>query len=99
MKIALIENFGSDFYGARLRYAQFLKDKGHEVVAIIPNDGYVEKISQKGIRTIAVDLDIRKRSLVSMFQYAQKLRTIFRKENFDVIHLYRMQPNLIGTFT
>lgn len=97
MKIALIENFGSDFYGARLRYAQFLKEKGHEVIAIVPNDGFADKIKEVGIRTIALDIDIRQRSLGSMLCFAKQLRKIFKNENFDVIHFYRMQPNLIGT--
>ena len=97
MKIALIENFGSDFYGARVRYALFLQKLGHDVVAIVPNDGYVDKIRQEGINTIAIDIDIRKRNLSSMFSFGLKLGEIFRKEKFDVIHLYRMQPNIIGT--
>lgn len=97
MKIALIENFGSDFYGARVRYALFLQKLGHDVVAIVPNDGYTEKIRNAGINTIAIDIDIRERSLSAMLKFGQKLGKIFRKEKFDVIHLYRMQPNIIGT--
>lgn len=97
MKIALIENFGSDFYGARMRYAQFLQEKGHEVIAIIPNDGFAQKIQDEGIKTIALDVDIRKRNLFSMLTFAKELIKIFKKEKFDVIHLYRMQPNIIGT--
>lgn len=97
MKIALIENFGSDFYGARLRYALFLQRKGHEVIAVVPNDGFIDKISEKGIRTISIDIDIRKRNLETMYSYARKLRRIFKEEKFDVIHLYRMQPNILGS--
>ena len=97
MKIALVENFGSDFYGARVRYALFLQKLGHEVIAIVPNDGYTEKIRNAGINTIAIDIDIRERSLSVMLKFGQKLGKIFRKEKFDVIHLYRMQPNIIGT--
>lgn len=97
MKIALIENFGSDFYGARLRFALFLQNLGHEVIAIVPNDGYADKIKEAGITTIALDIDIRKRSVGSMLSFGLQLGNIFKKEKFDVIHLYRMQPNIIGT--
>lgn len=97
MKIALIENFGSDFYGARLRYALFLKEKGHDVIAIVPNDGYVEKIKKAGITTLPLDIDIRKRSLGNMLTFAKGLKKIFIQEKFDVVHFYRMQPNIIGT--
>lgn len=97
MKIALIENFGSDFYGARLRYALFLQKLGHEVIAIVPNDGYAHIIKDAGITTIALDIDIRQRSLGAMISFGFQLGKIFKRENFDVIHLYRMQPNIIGT--
>lgn len=97
MKIALIENFGSDFYGARLRYALFLQNLGHEVIAIVPNDGYADKIKEAGITTIALDIDIRQRSLGAMVSFGFQLGKIFKREKFDVIHLYRMQPNIIGT--
>lgn len=97
MKIALIENFGSDFYGARLRYALFLQNLGHDVIAIVPNDGYADKIKEARITTIALDIDIRQRSLGAMLSYGFQLGKIFKREKFDVIHLYRMQPNIIGT--
>ncbi|WP_313097673.1 glycosyltransferase family 4 protein [Empedobacter sp.] len=97
MKIALIENFGSDFYGARLRYALFLQKLGHEVIAIVPNDGYADKIKEAGITTIALDIDIRQRSIGAMLSFGFQLGKIFKREKFDVIHLYRMQPNIIGT--
>ncbi|MDH0673402.1 glycosyltransferase family 4 protein [Empedobacter sp. GD03861] len=97
MKIALIENFGSDFYGARLRYALFLQNLGHEVIAIVPNDGYADKIKEAGITTIALDIDIRQRSLGAMLSFGFQLGKIFKREKFDIIHLYRMQPNIIGT--
>lgn len=97
MKIALIENFGLDFYGARLRYALFLQEQGHEVVAIIPNDGYADKIRSYGIPVITIDIKIHTRNLKTVRSYYKELKSIFKKEKFDVIHLYRMQPNLIGT--
>ena len=97
MKIALIENFGSDFYSARLRYALFLQENGHEVLAVVPNDGFADKIQKAGIKTIALDINIRKRSVSTMFSFAMQLCKIFIREKFDVIHFYRLQPNLIGT--
>lgn len=97
MKIALIENTGSDFFISRIRYALFLKSKGHQVIAIVPKDGYTAEINAAGIDTIEVELDMRMRSLKTMIQLSKALRGIFKKEKFDVIHFYRMQPNLIGT--
>lgn len=100
MKIALVENFGGDFYKARVRYAKFLTSKGHDVYAILPNDGYIKKVQDEGVKVIPLNLpDVRERSLSNIFAYLKKLRAIFKKETFDVVHLYRMQPNLIGSFS
>lgn len=98
MKIALVENFGADFVGARLRFALFLKENGVEVTAIIPKDGCREIIEKHGIRVIEVGANIRGNGIVNKIKYALKLRAILRSENFDIVHFYRLQPNIIGTF-
>jgi glycosyltransferase involved in cell wall biosynthesis len=98
MKIALVENFGADFVGARLRYALFLKENGVEVTAIIPQDGCREIIEKQGIRVIEVGANIRGNGIINKINYAVKLRAILRSENFDIAHFYRLQPNIIGTF-
>lgn len=98
MKIALVENFGADFVGARLRFALFLKENGVKVTAIIPQDGCREIIEKHGIRVIEVGANIRGNGIVNKIKYALKLRAILRSENFDIVHFYRLQPNIIGTF-
>ena len=59
MKIALVENFGADFVGARLRFAQYLIKNGVNVIAIIPNDGHKKIIEESGIKVIEVGANIR----------------------------------------
>lgn len=97
MKVALVENFGLDFYKARLRYAHFLRKKGNEVIVIIPNDGFQDAISDEGFKTIVVGSNIRGRNLKHAMEYVLDLVRIFRRESFDLIHFYRLQPNIIGT--
>ena len=72
MKIALVENFGSDFFKARLRYAKFLKEKGEDVFIIVPNDGFVSQIEAEGIKVIAVGSNIRGKNLKNKFDYAKR---------------------------
>ncbi|MDX1828790.1 MAG: glycosyltransferase [Lutibacter sp.] len=98
MKIALVENFGSDFVGARLRFAVFLKEKGIEVTAIIPQDGHREFVENRGIGVIEVGANIRGNGIKNKFEYAKQLKQILKKESFDIVHFYRLQPNIIGTF-
>lgn len=98
MKIALVENFGADFVGARLRFASYLKEKGYDVTAIVPKDGHKEIIEARGIRVIEVGSSVRGKGLSVKLDYYRELKKNFKKEKFDVIHLFRLQPNLIGTF-
>jgi|SaaInlStandDraft_1057018.scaffolds.fasta_scaffold03629_3 glycosyltransferase involved in cell wall biosynthesis len=97
MKIALVENFGADFVGARLRFALYLRNKGVSVTAIIPNDGHKDIIEEKGIEVIEVGANIRGNGLANKIEYARKLKNMLIQQNFDIVHFYRLQPNLIGT--
>lgn len=98
MKIALVENFGADFVGARLRFAIYLKNNGVAVTAIIPKDGHKLLIEEQGIRVIEVGVNIRGKGVQKKIDYALKLKGILKEEKFDIVHFYRLQPNIIGTF-
>lgn len=98
MKIALIENLGVDFFNARLRYALYLQNLGYEVYAIVPDDGFLHKIKLYGVNVIAVSNNIRGPGVINKLIYARDLIKIFRNNHFDIVHTYRLQPNIIGTF-
>ena len=97
-KIALVENLGVDFYNARLRYALHLEKLGYSVTAIIPNDGFLEKIKSHGINVINVGDNIRGPGICNKLLYVKNLIQIFRSNEFDIVHTFRLQPNIIGTF-
>ncbi|MGB0294888.1 MAG: glycosyltransferase family 4 protein [Flavobacteriaceae bacterium] len=98
MKIAIIENTGKDFFSSRIKLSLFLQSNGHQIYAIVPDDGFSKKINDKGIKVITVQSDVRKKSILSQLYYLFKLYRIFKKNNFDVVHCFRIQPNLIGCF-
>ena len=98
MKIALVENFGADFVGARLRLAIYLQNQGFIITAIIPNDGHREIIESRGIRVIEVNGNIRAKGILVKLNFAKQLKLILKQENFNVVHFFRLQPNIIGTF-
>jgi glycosyltransferase involved in cell wall biosynthesis len=97
MKIALIENLSLELFNARTRYAQYLIKQGHEVVAIVPNDGYEKRIEKAGIKVITLNLNIRSINAKAYLSYWRQLYRIFNEECFDVVHFFKMPPNLIGT--
>lgn len=96
MKILIIENSGEDFYKSRLRLAIFFKEKGHDVYAGVPDDGHTTKIQDRGIEVICLGEIIRGRGLKNVLGFAFKLLKVFQRNEFDIIHCYRMQPNIVG---
>ena len=96
MKIAVIENTGKDFYSSRVRLCKFLIEKGYDVYAIVPESEFSKKILKEGIKVIDIKLDIRKKNPFVLFKYIYLLNQIFKVNKFDVIHCFRIQPNLIG---
>jgi glycosyltransferase involved in cell wall biosynthesis len=98
LKIALVENFGPDFLSARIRYSKFLENKGFDVWAVVPDvDGVIPEIENQGIKVHPIALNVRERGLKNLVSYWFMLYRLFKKEQFNVVHLYRMQPNFIGT--
>lgn len=98
-KIILIENFGSDFYKARLSYAKYLKSEGFEVSALVPDDEYAALIENEGIKTYTYPFSRKNKGILQLFRLAKTFRMIFRENAFDVVHSYRFQPNLLNTLS
>lgn len=97
-RIALIENTGKDFFKARMRLAKYLKNNGFEITVIVPNDGYLTKIEEANFKVIPVGKIIRGKGISNQIKFAVDLYKILKKNQFDIIHCFRMQPNIIGGF-
>lgn len=96
MKIAIVETLGIEFMRSKLRFSLYMKSKGLDVTAIIPDDGFCEEIENHGIKVIKVDLDIRRTGLKNLVNYAFILKRIFKDNEFSLIHFTRFQPNIVG---
>ena len=97
MRIAIVENTGSDFFYSRLRLCKFLKKRGYEITAIIPDDGYSEKIKNSGFEVLVLSGNIRGTQIKNKLKLFLDFYKIFKKNKFDIIHFFRLQPNLAGT--
>ena len=95
MKIAIIENSGKDFFTSRIRLANFLKQKGFNIIAIVPNDGFANKINDAGFEVLVVGEKIRGRGVLNQIKFAADFYKILKNNDFDVVHCFRMQPNII----
>lgn len=97
-KILIIENFGADFFQSRLSLATALINQGFEVHALIPNDGFGDKIANEGVRVQSYSLDRSNKGIIQLLRLIFIYRQIFKREQFDLIHSFRFQPNLITCF-
>lgn len=95
-KIILIENFGSDFYEARLSYAKFLQRNGYRVFALVPNDNFVKLIENEGIETFSYDFSRKNKGPLQLFHLARLFSKVFKENEIDIVHSYRFQPNLLN---
>lgn len=95
-KVLLIENFGSDFYNARLTYAKYLIDAGFEVYALVPDDNFADLIEKSGIEVFKYDFNRNDKGLFQILRLSRLYRKIIVNNNIDIIHSYRFQPNLLN---
>jgi glycosyltransferase involved in cell wall biosynthesis len=99
-KVLLIENYASDFYGARLPLAKSLVSKGWDVYAMIPSGSeYVSMIQQQGIQVIQYDLDRKNKGFSQLYQLLKTYRRIIKEHDFKIVHSFRFQPNLINALS
>lgn len=94
-RILLVENFGSDFWISRISIAKMLIEKGYEVHALIPNDGFGDKLRSLGIIVNSYSLNRSNKGLIQVLRLFIIYRRLIIREKFDIIHSFRFQPNLI----
>lgn len=97
-KILIVENFGADFFQSRTALAKSLINQGYEVHALIPNDGFGDKLVELGIHVNSYTLDRSNKGIIQILKLILFYRQLFRREQFDIIHSFRFQPNLISCF-
>lgn len=93
----LVANTDWYLYNFRLSLAQFLRQKGWQVVLISPPGRFVPAIQREGFRWVEWELDRRSmnpvRELIALFQ----LWLVYRREKPDLVHHLTVKPVLYGS--
>jgi len=95
----LIENFSADFYKARVPLAKFLSNIGWDVYALVPKNEYNEMVFSEGINVIEYNFDRKNKGLIQVIRLIKIYWTIIRDYDFDVIHSFRFQPNVLNVLS
>jgi len=95
--IAIAENYGIDFVNFRVSYANFLKSKGHDIIAIIPDDGSVDTIETGGLTVRTYDLKKNSLNPLNLIRNIRIFRRIQKDHDINLFHTFRLQPNIIAS--
>lgn len=95
MKIAQLCAVDFTLYHFLLPLMRAMRDAGHEVVGIASDGPFVEKIRAEGFRVEPVYIE-RSFNLLRHSGSARRLKTLFRQERFDIVHVHTPVAALIG---
>jgi glycosyltransferase involved in cell wall biosynthesis len=95
-KILLFENSCTDFFNSRYSFALFLQKNGLEVYALIPKSENYSKHILDGINIIEYEFNRNSSNLLQIFKTIMLLRKLSTIHNFELIHSFRFEPNLIN---
>ncbi len=98
LHIGIVANTAFNIYNFRLNLILALKQAGHHVYAIAPNDSYVALLQQQNIECIEIKNLARKgTNPVNDLKLVLELKNIYKKLQLDVVLQYTIKPNIYGT--
>lgn len=94
MRVAVVANTSWYLYNFRLNLMRSLAAAGHQVIAIAPDDAYVDKLTQAGIQHYAIPLQGTSiNPLREIFTVLSLLR-VFRQQRIAVALTYTPKGNI-----
>lgn len=97
-KVGVIANTSWNIINFRGGLIQAIRDAGHEVIIIAPQDEYSEELEKLNFKIIYLQSLSRKgtnplRDLALTFELAK----IYRKQKLDIVLQYTIKPNIYGS--
>lgn len=98
-KIGIVLNTAWNIHNFRLGLIKALIDAGYAVVAIAPEDNFVDSIKATGATFVPLKQLSRKGvNPVKDWLLYRELYTIFKNEALDAVLLYTIKPNIYGNW-
>ncbi|MBV6642042.1 MAG: glycosyltransferase family 4 protein [Cyclobacteriaceae bacterium] len=94
MKIAIIINTSWNIYNFRKGLIDHFMSKGHQVVAIAPQDDYSQKLVELGCSYYALDFPGTSTNPIKDLSLVWRLYRILKTANPDIILTYTIKPNI-----
>ncbi|MDC0561209.1 glycosyltransferase family 4 protein [Bacteroidia bacterium] len=96
MKIIISTNTTWNIYNFRLSLIQDLLENGHEILAVAPRDGYVDKLEELGVKCYHVNLNPKGTNPITDLNLVYQYSKLFRLIKPDLILSYTIKPNIYG---
>lgn len=97
MKVLVISPKNKTLFNFRGDLIKSIKEKGHEVVAIGPNQDFIEDVTNLGVRFIEVPFSKDNVSILGDLKYYRQLKEVLKQEKPDVVFGYTIKPVVYGS--
>lgn len=97
MRVAIVINTSWNIYNFRLGLVKSLIERGDEVIAIAPKDGFSELLIQEGCAFIPLEMDTKGSNPVKDVFLIYRLYKTYKKAKPDIILQYTIKPNIYGS--
>lgn len=94
MKIAVVANTGWYIFNFRRNLISALRQAGHEVVAVAPEDDYCNALRREGVPVLCIPLDVAGTHPRRELRSVLALRQVLRREGADLVLSYTPKGNL-----
>ncbi len=97
MRIAIVINTSWNIFNFRKNLVLTLLEKGHQVIAIAPQDAHSEHLVSWGCEFFPLEMENKGTNPVQDLKLILELRKIYLKARPDVILQYTIKPNIYGS--
>ena len=96
-KAIIVSNTSWYIYNFRRTLAEFLREKGWDVLLVSPTDPYAEKLQAMGFRWRPWEVERKTLGPLGEFAAMRTLTALYREEQPDIVHHHTIKPNLYGS--
>ena len=96
--IALVGNYSLGMYRFRKELILALRDAGHRVTVIVPDEEYAEELRAMGVSLLLSPMDRRGTDLRRDMALVRWYRAAFREIAPDLVVTYTIKPNIYGGY-
>lgn len=97
MKVMVISPKNKTLFNFRGDLIKDIISKGHQVIAIGPNEDYIDDVLALGVKFIKIPFSKDNTSILGDLNYYYKLKKVIKQEKPDLVFSYTIKPVIYGS--